>query len=67
MATNYRFKHFVVRFPSEYQYVAHVEINRADKMNAFFEACVPSRPYQEDTNTRQYVDRNGPAIRPALT
>ncbi|PLB35213.1 enoyl-CoA hydratase/isomerase family protein [Aspergillus candidus] len=31
-------KHFNVHFPAEHQYVAHVEINRADKMNAFFEA-----------------------------
>ncbi|EAW09976.1 enoyl-CoA hydratase/isomerase family protein [Aspergillus clavatus NRRL 1] len=31
-------KYFSVRFPAEYQYVAHVEINRPDKMNAFFEA-----------------------------
>jgi delta(3,5)-delta(2,4)-dienoyl-CoA isomerase len=32
------FKHFIIRFPAEHQYVAHVEINRPDKMNAFFEA-----------------------------
>jgi delta(3,5)-delta(2,4)-dienoyl-CoA isomerase len=31
-------KYFIVRFPAEQQYVAHVEINRPDKMNAFFEA-----------------------------
>lgn len=30
------FKHFNVTFPQEY--VAHVETNRADKMNSFFEA-----------------------------
>ncbi|RHZ53996.1 hypothetical protein CDV55_104085 [Aspergillus turcosus] len=36
---NYQsFKHFIIRFPAEHQYVAHVEINRPDKMNAFFEA-----------------------------
>lgn len=32
------YKHFNISFPSDHQYVAHVEINRADKMNAFFEA-----------------------------
>lgn len=32
------FKHFIIRFPAEHQYVAHVEINRPDKLNAFFEA-----------------------------
>lgn len=37
-ANSYSFKYFTVRFPSDLQYVAHVEINRADKMNAFFEA-----------------------------
>ncbi|KAJ5119205.1 Delta(3-5)-Delta(2-4)-dienoyl-CoA isomerase [Penicillium atrosanguineum] len=38
MSQAYSFKHFTVVFPAEHQYVAHVEINRADKMNAFFEA-----------------------------
>ncbi|KAJ5161341.1 Delta(3-5)-Delta(2-4)-dienoyl-CoA isomerase [Penicillium capsulatum] len=38
MALNYDFKYFTVDFPSDYPHVAHVEINRADKMNAFFEA-----------------------------
>lgn len=38
MAQNYDFKYFTVQFPAEHQHVAHVEINRADKMNAFFEA-----------------------------
>ncbi|KAI9673635.1 MAG: hypothetical protein M1817_002272 [Caeruleum heppii] len=33
--SGYSFKHFNVTTPS--QYVAHVEINRPDKMNAFFE------------------------------
>lgn len=37
-------KHFNVHFPAEHQYVAHVEINRADKMNAFFEAYVSPQP-----------------------
>ncbi|OAL72649.1 enoyl-CoA hydratase/isomerase [Trichophyton violaceum] len=36
MAPNYSPKHFLVTFPAEY--VAHVEINRADKLNSFFEA-----------------------------
>lgn len=40
MAQNYNFKHFTVQFPAEHKHVAHVEINRADKMNAFFEASV---------------------------
>jgi Delta3,5-Delta2,4-dienoyl-CoA isomerase len=31
----YSFKHFVVSWPSEH--VAHVEINRPQKLNAFFE------------------------------
>lgn len=35
---NYNTKYFTVRFPAAQQYVAQVEINRADKMNAFFEA-----------------------------
>jgi hypothetical protein len=30
------YKHFLVTYPSEY--VAHVEINRPEKLNAFFEA-----------------------------
>ncbi|KAJ6112256.1 Delta(3-5)-Delta(2-4)-dienoyl-CoA isomerase [Penicillium sp. IBT 18751x] len=38
MSHAYSFKHFTVEFPAEHHYVAHVEINRADKMNAFFEA-----------------------------
>ncbi|CEJ57497.1 Delta(3,5)-Delta(2,4)-dienoyl-CoA isomerase, mitochondrial [Penicillium brasilianum] len=38
MASNYSFKYFTVQFPAESPYVAHVEINRAEKMNAFFEA-----------------------------
>lgn len=47
MATNYDPKHFTVRFPPEQQYVAHIEINRADKMNSFFEAYVArARPTQ---------------------
>ncbi|KAI9926095.1 hypothetical protein ASPWEDRAFT_38012 [Aspergillus wentii DTO 134E9] len=32
------YKYFNIFFPEQYQYVAHVEINRPDKMNAFFEA-----------------------------
>ena len=38
MAQNYAFKYFIVALPQNQPYVAHVEINRADKMNAFFEA-----------------------------
>lgn len=33
---DYTYKYYNITFPQ--QYVAHVEINRADKMNAFFEA-----------------------------
>jgi delta(3,5)-delta(2,4)-dienoyl-CoA isomerase len=36
--STYTFKYFNVTFPREY--VAHVEINRAEKMNAFMEAYV---------------------------
>ncbi|KAJ9386309.1 hypothetical protein DTO063F5_3823 [Paecilomyces variotii] len=35
MATDQKFKYFVITYPQEY--VAHVEINRPDKMNAFHE------------------------------
>ncbi|CAL5867943.1 uncharacterized protein PFLUO_LOCUS2166 [Penicillium psychrofluorescens] len=35
---SYNFQYFTVRFPSDHQYVAHVEINRPEKMNAFVEA-----------------------------
>jgi delta(3,5)-delta(2,4)-dienoyl-CoA isomerase len=38
MSQDYSFKHFTVQFPADHPYVAHVEINRPDKMNAFFEA-----------------------------
>jgi hypothetical protein len=44
-ANDYKYEHFNVTFPAEY--VAHVEINRPDKLNAFFEQYVlagyPSR------------------------
>lgn len=43
-APNYSYKYFTIRFPAEAQYVAHVEINRADKMNAFVEAYVEHIP-----------------------
>lgn len=36
MASNYSPKHFKVTFPREY--VAHIEINRPNQLNAFFEA-----------------------------
>lgn len=38
MAQDYSFKYFTIQFPVDHQYVAHVEINRANKMNAFVEA-----------------------------
>ncbi|KAJ6082835.1 hypothetical protein N7467_006970 [Penicillium canescens] len=34
----YNFEYFTVRFPIDHQYVAHVEINRPDRLNAFVEA-----------------------------
>lgn len=40
MASNYSPKHFNITFPQEY--VAHVEINRPNQLNAFFEAYVQS-------------------------
>ncbi|GKZ37750.1 hypothetical protein AbraIFM66950_009433 [Aspergillus brasiliensis] len=36
--SDYTYQHFNVTFPQERQYVAHVEINRADKLNAFVES-----------------------------
>ncbi|PWY86598.1 enoyl-CoA hydratase/isomerase family protein [Aspergillus sclerotioniger CBS 115572] len=36
--SNYTYQHFNVTFPPEQQYVAHVEIHRPDKLNAFIEA-----------------------------
>jgi delta(3,5)-delta(2,4)-dienoyl-CoA isomerase len=36
----YTFEYFTVRFPADHQYVAHVEINRPDRLNAFVEAWV---------------------------
>lgn len=38
MASNYSPKYFNITFPQEY--VAHVEINRPNQLNAFFEAYV---------------------------
>ena len=35
-----KFEHFVVHFPKEFEYVAHVEINRPKKLNAFIEESV---------------------------
>lgn len=35
MADEYKYEYFNVTFPAEY--VAHVEINRPEKLNAFFE------------------------------
>ncbi|GKZ23761.1 hypothetical protein AbraIFM66951_000585 [Aspergillus brasiliensis] len=36
--SDYTYQHFNVTFPPDRQYVAHVEINRADKLNAFVES-----------------------------
>jgi hypothetical protein len=36
---SYSHEYFSVSFPK--QYVAHVEINRPEKLNAFIETCVP--------------------------
>ncbi|KAJ6014784.1 Delta(3-5)-Delta(2-4)-dienoyl-CoA isomerase [Penicillium herquei] len=38
MTQEYAPKHFKVNFPADCPYVAHVEINRAEKMNSFIEA-----------------------------
>ncbi|PCG91111.1 Crotonase, core [Penicillium occitanis (nom. inval.)] len=35
--TNYLYQYFTVYFPSDRPYVAHVEINRPDKLNTFIE------------------------------
>lgn len=48
MADTYSYKYYKINFPQ--QYVAHVEINRADKMNAFFEAYVSSLIQYESAN-----------------
>lgn len=37
MADDYSFEYFTVRFPADQQYVAHVEINRPERLNAFIE------------------------------
>ncbi|KAJ5950140.1 uncharacterized protein N7479_008553 [Penicillium vulpinum] len=37
MADNYSFEYFTVQFPANHQYVAHVEINRPERLNAFIE------------------------------
>ncbi|KAJ5293595.1 hypothetical protein PENANT_c002G03861 [Penicillium antarcticum] len=33
----YTFEYFTVKFPADHQYVAHVEINRPDRLNSFVE------------------------------
>ncbi|KAI7970698.1 hypothetical protein EIK77_002359 [Talaromyces pinophilus] len=38
--TNYLYQYFTVYFPSDRPYVAHVEINRPDKLNTFIELYV---------------------------
>lgn len=35
--TDYSFDYFTVRFPINHEYVAHVEINRPERLNAFIE------------------------------
>jgi hypothetical protein len=37
MADDYSFEYFTVRLPSDHKYVAHVEINRPERLNAFIE------------------------------
>ncbi|KGO73700.1 Crotonase, core [Penicillium italicum] len=37
MADNYSFEYFTVQLPTGHQYVAHVEINRPERLNAFIE------------------------------
>ena len=37
MADDYSFEYFTVRLPTEHKYVAHVEINRPERLNAFIE------------------------------
>lgn len=34
---DYSFDYFTVRFPVNHEYVAHVEINRPERLNAFIE------------------------------
>ncbi|CAI7591095.1 unnamed protein product [Penicillium pancosmium] len=60
MSQDYSFKHFTVQFPADHPYVAHVEINRPDKMNAFFEAMWLEmkqvfEKLSEDSNVRAIV------------
>ena len=42
MADDYNYEYFIVTFPAEY--VAHVEINRPEKLNAFVEQYVNALP-----------------------
>lgn len=35
--SEYSFEYFTVQFPTEHNYVAHVEINRPERLNAFIE------------------------------
>ncbi|KAJ9491967.1 hypothetical protein VN97_g1295 [Penicillium thymicola] len=37
MADNYSFEYFTIQLPTDHQYVAHVEINRPERLNAFIE------------------------------
>ncbi|KOS47230.1 hypothetical protein ACN38_g1816 [Penicillium nordicum] len=37
MADDYSFEYFTIQLPTDHQYVAHVEINRPERLNAFIE------------------------------
>ncbi|CAI7635865.1 unnamed protein product [Penicillium viridicatum] len=37
MTDNYSFEYFTIQLPTDHQYVAHVEINRPERLNAFIE------------------------------
>jgi hypothetical protein len=52
MADAYNLEFFNVTFPAEY--VAHVEINRPEKMNAFKEVYVP-RSFHHHLPPRTYT------------
>jgi hypothetical protein len=73
---DYTFDYFNVTFPK--QYVAQVEINRPDKLNAFIEVCVqPSlfitysashiQPCRSSTNKKvKYVAESGAHLQEAV-
>lgn len=35
--SEYAFEYFTVQFPTDHKHVAHVEINRPERLNAFIE------------------------------